>query len=208
MVSRVLSQNWFEKIAKQEIDGSIAKRSPYLHLVFDDFLDAHYLAELKKYETKPDQFEFCAEFNFSHAPLLALDLVKVVYGKPFLSYLSALLSIELGKTCTRKLDQIPSFRIISGQSGGMELHNDENFSGHMVAFLYITEWKEGCGGEIELYDKKLQPYGKVAPIRNRFLMIPISEQTYHRVLPTNYPTNIDRECLFFPFTLHELEMNK
>lgn len=199
----MLANSFNELIIKKLTDGSIRDyliTEPYPYAVIPDFLEPELFKHSRqKCDGLLKHLASLDGFDISHAYLNVPELLSVFCSTLFLDLISKIFSLNV----MRKRDQYPSIRVLSGGGNGLHIHNDREYIGNMTVFLYLSDWKDGNGGEVGIYKHSEEGFIKVnsiKPLPNSVFAMPITDTImYHDISPTA-PGYI-RKCAYFPISI-------
>ncbi|MFK7827262.1 MAG: 2OG-Fe(II) oxygenase [Oligoflexales bacterium] len=188
-----VNQNYLS-MSPDELKENCLIQHPYDVAIFDDFLEQTIFDQVYEEQSKHIfEFEYIPRDEINIADLTYLPLLNIALNGELFLFLEKILD----RTFERRLDQLPQIReFLDNGSKGMGIHNDEQFIGSTVVFLYLNDWKNGDGGEIIVYDKQMNPVHKVKPRQNRLFVIPITNHSFHSVEPIR--EGYKRRCAYFP----------
>lgn len=196
----LLSQSVRNALEANLVKEQFLKTEPYPYAVIPEFLDHVFFTRIRQSCQDLENFTQVEQFDVYHTHLNVLPLVSLFYSE----FVRELIGKIFGYTVVRKKDQLPSLRRFPEASQGMVIHNDRDFEGHMTAFIYLSPWQAGQGGEVGIYKKQnnaFQLCDEVAPVPNSLLLMPINKISYHNVNAMS--GGWVRRCAFFPLTIEE-----
>lgn len=218
--------NIYSKLSAEKVnssrDGFEFFRTPYKHLVIDNFLNEDLaLSCLENFPAMDDpSWEFAndedieikyrttwkSEFDI---PEGIIDAVRILNGADFLRAISSLFGIE-------KLMPDPYFSggglNVTRKGGLLDVHVDGNYhdaSGlnrRMNALLYLNPgWKSEWGGEFGIYDEKGENcLKKVEPLFNRLVVFDSHDKSWHGLPdPVNFPEEMPRRSILLYYYTKE-----
>ncbi len=159
-------------------------RHPWPHLLLDDFLPSHQLAQSLS-EIESDTYDFGIEGRgtgrIEFSLLKSKILWRAIYSARTLSLLSAAFDVEVSLNKHNMLQ----LRRMNDHTPEFPRHNDFASTGETIAsFLYISpDWSIRCGGHLHLYgsDEQDKPSKSISPIQNRFVAFRTKDCHWHSV---------------------------
>ena len=174
---------------------SYLEKTPFPHVVIDDFLRSDRLQRVIREFPDVDRLEWISLIhtnekkfinqNPSSWGLCINEIVEDLMSDPFVSFLSDITGIE-------EIVVDPSFQggglAVSQKGGFLNIHADftvhpyqRNWKRRLNLLLYLNEdWKPEYGGDLELWSTDMKRcVSKVAPIANRVLIFSTDEDSFH-----------------------------
>ena len=214
-----------EQIAASE-RSRFAEADPYPHVVIDDFLPVETArAVCADFERPREGWKHYKHYNerkfaltdVTQMPPASRELFAALQSERFVRIVETLTGLgELRSD--PDLDGAGMHRASRG--GFLNLHVDflsharhRSWSRQVNLLLYLNPvWKEGWGGELELWDERLERCGRrVAPIFNRCVLFHTSARSYHgHPRPLSCPDGVWRNSIalyYFRDEGRELELS-
>ena len=176
---------------------------PFPHIVIDDFLEAHFAAEVAAaYPTFEQAKEKGFEFNFvrerrkiqvsdrAHFPEPVARLNEALAAPSFLEDMEYITGIP---------NLLPDPALggggmhVTGSGGRLDVHVDFNYNEEMNVhrrlniLVYLNpDWDPAWGGQVELWDPQVRTcHRSVDPVLNRCVLFQTSEISFHGVQPVS-----------------------
>ena len=192
-----------EKVNGAFIDGKSTDyliTNPFPYAIIPNVLEKNFFFYIReRCNTLLDKLVRLEDFDIYHTHLTVPELLNVCCSTYFLKLIEKIFNLKV----KRKQDQFPSLRILKEGSNGLHIHNDEAYIGNVTVFLYLSDWKEGFGGEVNIYKKingEFIQINSVRPLPNSLLVMPITDKImYHDISPTS--VGYLRKCAYFPISL-------
>lgn len=195
----------------KELSEQYAAAEPFPHIVIDDFcspemLDACIAFFPKQPDPKSttfdrDQERYKSSFNPDYLPDQLRSFFYSFNSRPFVQFLENLTGIE---------GLIPDPLFAGGgfhqttQGGHLSVHADFNIhktlglERRLNVLIYLNkDWEEGYGGELELWDRKMQHcVQRVVPVFNRCVIFSTTSTSYHgHPAPVAHPQGTPRQSI-------------
>lgn len=201
----------------EEITKQYNSAIPFPHIVFDDFFSvSNYRKILKAYPSEtsdiwktPSNIHTINKSVTKNGELKVKELLYSPAAKAIFHELNSGSFLTFLEKLTGISGLLPDPHFAEGgfhktASGGMlDIHAD--FSHHkrlglerrVNLILYLnSNWKKTYGGELGLYDQKLNLIQRVAPIANRIIIFNTSEVSFHgHPEPLSCPKNRARKSI-------------
>ena len=181
-----------------ELHKTYAANSPFPHIAIDDFLDTPTAKAVAKALDECDISTWSYDTGvLAHQVnkrwLSDLALMPPVVAST-LAYFNSQPALDFIATLTGIPNLIPDPRYVGGgihvtETGGkLDVHADFNihpetgFHRRVNALLYLNEgWKSEWLGQLELYNKDMEPEVVIDPILNRLAVFTITDDALHGV---------------------------
>lgn len=192
-----------EKVNGAFMDGKSTDyliTNPFPYAIIPNVLERNFFLHIRELcDTLLDKLVRLEDFDIYHTHLNVPELLSVCCSTYFLKLIEKIFNLKV----KRKQDQFPSLRVLKEGSNGLHIHNDEAYIGNVTVFLYLSDWKKGFGGEVNIYKKINDEFIKidsVKPLPNSLLMMPITDKImYHDISPTS--VGYLRKCAYFPISI-------
>ncbi|KTC94921.1 2OG-Fe(II) oxygenase [Legionella feeleii] len=199
MINKFISKTVLNQFNKGAISNYLFN-DPYPYAVIPNILEDNFFLQARaKCERLIHELTNIEGFEISHTYLNVPELLSVFCSPFFIKLIGKTFDLEV----IRKRDQYPSLRVLPEGGNGLHIHNDKEYIGNITVFLYLSDWKEGFGGEVGIYKKSDNHFVKVnqvQPLPNSLLMMPITDTVmYHDINPT--AVGYLRKCAYFPISI-------
>lgn len=190
-------------------------RAPYPHIVIDSFLDDDLAEQVEREFPRLDEMprhspDYQLLDGWHSNPQDAVianrpglkQLFKRLESAEFRAQLQEVFGIEQPLYCD---PEYQGAGLLAAKKGGVhKIHRDRNrhltthFYRRLTLLVYFNVgWKPGYGGEISLWDKKIQNSVDLPPLFNRCVVFENTRHAYHSVADVTMPEGMIRKAVNF-----------
>jgi len=164
--------------------NTLLTAQPWPHLVLDDFLPPHVLADALE-EIRAETYDYEIEprgtGRIEFSILKSETLWRSIYSKKT----STLLSVAFDARVKLNRQNLLQLRRMNDDTPAFPLHNDFASNEDTIAsFLYLTPgWSPEFGGQLHLYEtgEQTTPSRSLAPLQNRLVSFRTKPMHWHAV---------------------------